>query len=546
MAEVKISALPTATALDGTELSPIVQGGVTKKTQLSATYAPLALTKHVPAPTGVAATDTANIQATLAAAGAAVTTISPSLDVQSAAIPEVRFQAGRYNLNAPLTFLTAGLSYCRLVSEGQTILAPTGNTDVFDASGTYMLDIEGIDFVGGKRHVVWGNNNVDSAMLHMRRCEFHGSTDWNIETVLTGGAANLSAVVVVETSKFYNNYRILKVAPGAEAFVKNSWVSLPNSMVNGAAFEVASGGVLGFDNVYGVPPAAAPANARWVDNYTSFYAKNSRFGGEGGGIPIVRNFAGPQQVYPWDQGGVISIRDSFCSIGPAANRALIYLATGVPQVIDISGNTGITRDSQNYIVDGIAGGVAAYIAALVAETRIQIDIHNNAGLSPIDATGIPAGLVANTTKVACNLNLGPYSRQVVISALATPKATTGTWAPSWTSGVPGMADLVFNNPVLATDAITFWDVPLDIGTWRLDLMAYRDANAAIATISLNGVTVGTLDLYGVTSGADRFTLSGIAVAAPGLYAVKLSTPTKNASSGGYRCWFNEIVLTRTA
>ena len=56
-------------------------------------------------------------------------------------------------------------------------------------------------------------------------------------------------------------------------------------------------------------------NARWVDNYARFEADSVRFGGEGGGIPAVYNYAGLPKKYPWSNGGGVSIKNSVLCVG---------------------------------------------------------------------------------------------------------------------------------------------------------------------------------------------------------------------------------------
>ena len=121
-------------------------------------------------------------------------------------------------------------------------------------------------------------------------------------------------------------------------------------------------------------------------------------------------------------------------------------------------------------------------------------------------------------------------------------ARTG-WATLHTGSDPnvmltiGAAPSVGNGqqigPVAQNDSIE-WDIPMSAGTWSLGIMVATYIDCGIITVTLNGVSAGTIDTY--TGGAvynSQLTLAGIAVATSGLKRVKFQNATKNASSSGF-------------
>lgn len=90
-----------------------------------------------------------------------------------------------------------------------------------------------------------------------------------------------------------------------------------------------------------------------------------------------------------------------------------------------------------------------------------------------------------------------------------------------------------------------YPVLLRAGTWNLDMIAVRNSNCGIATITIDGVSVGTLDWYGGADYKLLQTLSGISIATAGVKTVRFASATKNGSSSGYYLEISGIVFTRT-
>lgn len=90
------------------------------------------------------------------------------------------------------------------------------------------------------------------------------------------------------------------------------------------------------------------------------------------------------------------------------------------------------------------------------------------------------------------------------------------------------------------------DVVLAAGTWSIFLLHFRHTSTGIATVSLDGSSVGTIDTYGSSLASQVGSITGITVATTGKKALKLKGATKNGSSSGYALWISLIVLVRTA
>lgn len=138
---------------------------------------------------------------------------------------------------------------------------------------------------------------------------------------------------------------------------------------------------------------------------------------------------------------------------------------------------------------------------------------------------------------------GPLARKHTILAIDSPKSHTNF--ATTVGATTGQALNIQRISSGAQNAFIEWDLPMDGGTWTFDLMYRKDATYGIYTISVDGVSVGTIDGYaGVAAVSNLTSVTGIVVA-PGMRAVRLTMATKNASSSNYTALFNSLSLVRT-
>ena len=98
---------------------------------------------------------------------------------------------------------------------------------------------------------------------------------------------------------------------------------------------------------------------------------------------------------------------------------------------------------------------------------------------------------------------------------------------------------------LVNEEIEF-DVVLSAGTWTISLLNSVGPDRGIATIYLDGVSVGTADLYAAAGANSVNSVTGVVVATSGKKRLKIKMATKNASSTAYYAFLNLISLRRTA
>jgi hypothetical protein len=105
-----------------------------------------------------------------------------------------------------------------------------------------------------------------------------------------------------------------------------------------------------------------------------------------------------------------------------------------------------------------------------------------------------------------------------------------------------------NFPVASQLTWIEWKVLLGAGTWNIEIVGYTEGAQGIGTWSIDGVDVGTTDMYSVAGtpnvakSVTGITLTGATTAR----LVRCRVATKNASSANYYFSLNAVQLRRTA
>ena len=103
-----------------------------------------------------------------------------------------------------------------------------------------------------------------------------------------------------------------------------------------------------------------------------------------------------------------------------------------------------------------------------------------------------------------------------------------------------------NSSAAMNDEIEF-DVVLGAGTWTFELMWLKSAYSGIATLYLDGVSIGTMDTYNATDAYNQLmSITGVVVATSGKKRLKIKITSKNASALSYYGYLQHIQLRRTA
>jgi hypothetical protein len=152
---------------------------------------------------------------------------------------------------------------------------------------------------------------------------------------------------------------------------------------------------------------------------------------------------------------------------------------------------------------------------------MSISAPGNQGTAPVLSGGSTPFLGASPQ---------PVGTQEQINFAASPSAVIqGAWAAQ----LSGQGSIFMGNTSGAQNDEAQWEIYLAAGTWELDVPHFVNNGNGIATISIDGIPIGTVDGYAAAFGFVRSTLSPIVIAAPGIHVVDVKIATKNASSGGF-------------
>ena len=300
------------------------------------------------------ADDTAAIQTAVDTAKAGLRARQPSGGSMQGGQPTVYFPSGKYRITSPIVFN----GFACIVGEGAIVIQDAG-VDVFTfvpasptvLSGCYRNRIRGMNFSGGARQLVFANGNVDLTMLSVRDCTFQAWSDVAVYAQGTTGDLHMSASLILDNCIWDGGHGLLTRCDYTE--VRNSVVSFRGATISDGtkwAKSLYPNGMLNITGSVMTPnmPQIDGRNAKcyWVDNAGSFVTTTTRYGGEGGGVPIVRHISGPNLVNPW-RGQLVSLTDCQANCGKDADASagIVTLDGGIPQCIKISGCNGLVSNT---------------------------------------------------------------------------------------------------------------------------------------------------------------------------------------------------------
>eukprot|EP01052_Picozoa_sp_SAG31_P039002 SAG31_NODE_5319_length_2613_cov_1.815036_2_plen_575_part_00 len=271
--------------------------------------------------------------------------------------------------------------------QGDSALLRQSNSsaDIFYNPSLWRWQVSGMHFVGGRNHIYVGNNDTDTTFVSVSDCLFANASSAAIRTMGPGwwtgeegvySRGTASTQFTIKDSQFYSNEQVL-VNWCDQMVVENVWVegAGPTGSSSKALFENHDKIIL--SRMLGVPHPIAGNDQRWIDNFNhgisggTVVARDSRFGGEGGGFTVVVNFASflcsPANLSRWAQG----MPGGYKNCKPPPGRGALPVgtqATGVSGVIVID-SCSVDSDGNHIRLANI------YLEALPS----QIVIRNSYG-----------------------------------------------------------------------------------------------------------------------------------------------------------------------
>lgn len=165
-------------------------------------------------------------------------------------------------------------------------------------------------------------------------------------------------------------------------------------------------------------------------------------------------------------------------------------------------------------------------------TATQVLTSNGAGAVP-SYQNLPAAVTSGGSPIFIPLQDGYTSVQ-------------GTWAVNFDANYYGAFRFDNGGSRAQNDEITY-QVFLMAGTYTFSLYQRKSTDIGIATISIDGSSIGTIDGYAAAPAVNsKSDITGAVVASSGLKTISIKMATKNGSSTHYGLYGGYMVWTRTA
>ena len=170
-----------------------------------------------------------------------------------------------------------------------------------------------------------------------------------------------------------------------------------------------------------------------------------------------------------------------------------------------------------------------------ADTVTRLPVSGNNGRVLTEDSSEPGGMkwAAPTEQL--------LPSQAVITGTTPRMAQSGTWLTVYQGTFGGAQHQLDSVP----GGWAEFEVILRAGTYSLTCVHHRSSGQAIATFTLNGNALTTIDLYSATVTTNNFsTVTGLTVP-EGRHTLRVAADTRNASANGWYLWINAIQLVRT-
>lgn len=262
--------------------------------------------------------------------------------------------------------------WCALVSEGRSTIQSLDNAkDIMKGNDSYYVYTADITFLHGKSQLVKQNNNINAGMWLHERVWFEGSNDYASQDLNTSGA-----YPVTSTQPIYNECRWIRCKRALKTqadhtFITGGWMQPEGDFFDADTAFIYTGGMLSMNMLMLIPGGTFPAKSRWIDNHGAVRAFQTRFGGEGGGLPCVYHYSTPVRYLAGDpQSFECGISFSQCTLyggsGARPDQGIIVIQGQLPNVVRITDSTGPITAAyiKNDPANGGIADIAVYIAAL--------------------------------------------------------------------------------------------------------------------------------------------------------------------------------------
>jgi hypothetical protein len=282
---------------------------------------------------------------------------------------------------------------------------------------------------------------------------------------------------------------------------------------------------------YLVKAAADPGHTHTLYVPKSLFDANTVLAADTDNTPAAVTLAASTVLGRKAAGGVVAVT-------MAELRAI--LGTGTPDATTfLRGDGAWTAVSGSVATDAIFDAKGDLPVGTGADTAARLAVGTNGQVLTADSaetTGVKWATPSSSVDYPWLLTVHPFGTPISHVNWGTISAIDNRFLHNYTMESSGAQN----------DEINF-DLIIAAGTWTFELIHQKSSARGICTLSLDGTSIGTIDMYNGTSVlSTRSSVTGVSVATTGKKRLRLKMATKNASASSYYGDVQLLVCTRTA
>lgn len=440
---------------------------------------------------------------------------------------EGRYPRGGYKLTRAIVMGP----YARLKGEKAILKQFTDAEDIFNWN-CYQVAVKGFTFIGGRYALNFYNDNINSTMIDVEKCDFMLQRSYAVNTVCTHATySHMSASLSIKKCRFISTNKALNNCCD-DATIADSWLQADKQNLTAASAFIMNRGTSGTDpdaktrlkirNTFMIPDVGVEGvdrvnDVRWIDNYGAVNCDTVRFGGENAGMSILWQLGAANTTFPWTTTEAsFKNCDLFCGPDSRSDSCVIGIQGQIPNWISVHNCNGPVGKP---IVANLSSlNIPAYMTAFEAASGRKAYEYFK-----VNIDGVITDINAYASRPIIPYDLHKYvvrGRKTTIARVAAQSIANGfavnlvQFDTITYETVPGAFVLANNTQMVMPKGVTKMRIT---GHVRMPVDAATKTMAVTVVTSGLARVAGDTSLRGINADSDRFNFSLEVEGPPGAY-----------------------------